>query len=377
MAVLLYMGIGYPDVRGFKWVSAFQAMGFDAVVLRGRGPKGRDVFSSYGPDMATVETVERLDTKFPLDFALARYITKRVALYEPDIILVRDIFLAGYAIYVGSKMNIPCYIDLADNYPEVAKSILRSRLGRQAGYSILNQWERYVLRQADGVVVVTPESKSHIMDKHRLSGSQIFVVENVPKDPDLFRPTKSAFSGNLVYIGTFDRGIRDLDTVIEGLRIYYETSGESVHLTIYAFEPEKVQNVVLERKGGARFVTVLPVVDNDILYQTLRAFDAGIVPHCRCPATEYTAPNKIYDYLHAGIRVICSDNPPLRRILDDIGGGVTYSCGDPMDFAQVLNRLKSAIEGEQCKADTDALASRYEWNVQVEPFLRHLRDILT
>jgi hypothetical protein len=43
----------------------------------------------------------------------------------------------------------------------------------------------------------------------------------------------------------------------------------------------------------------------------------------------------------------------------------------------VLNRLKSAIEGEQCKADTDVLTSRYEWNVQAEPFLRHLRDILT
>jgi len=370
------MTTAYPHARGVKWVSSFRAAGFDVVVFRGRGPKcGSDLWP-HRPDVAAVETMERLDTKFPLDCNLALRMFKRVTSYQPNMILVRDMFLAGYALYVAKRLNIPCYVDLADNYPEVAKTVVRSKLGRQVEYSVLNQLERYVLRQADGVVVVTPESKKHIMTKHRLSGSRIFVVENVPKDPNMFSPSESEFSGKLVYIGQFDRSIRDLDTVIRGLGIYQEAHGESAHLTIYAFQPEKVQGVVLEHRGGAKFVTVMPAVENPVLYQTLHTFDAGVVPHCRCPATEYTAPNKIYDYLYSGIRVICSDNPPLKRIVDDIGGGVTYACGDAIDFAQAVSRLRTVMQKKEGKADMDVLASRYEWNAQVEPFIRHLQETL-
>lgn len=376
MAVILYIGTVYPEARGAKWISTFHRAGFDIVVLRGRSHEGGSEVWPHGVGVSAVETVEMLDTKFPLQFALARRVARLAASYEPDIIMVRDIFLAGYALYVSKQLGIPCYVDLADNYPEVVKSMTQMRLAGQAGFIVLNQWERYVLSHADGIVVVTPESKIHIMRKHQLRGSSIHVVENAPDNGRALAPSKSAFSGNLVYIGTFDRRIRDIDTVIEGLSIYHETSGESAHLTVYAFEPQEVQSVVLEHGDNATFVTVMPAVENAVLYPTLQSFDAGVVPHCRCPATEYTAPNKIYDYLHAGIRVVCSDNPPLKRIVNEIGGGVTYRCGDPLDFAQTLRRLKRRIEEGRVQADTKVLTSRYQWDVQVEPFIVHLHDTL-
>ncbi len=376
MAVALYIGTVYPEARGVKWISTFHRAGFDVVVLRGRSHEGGSEVWPHGVGVSAVETIERLDTKFPLQYALALRVAKLAASYEPDIIFVRDIFLAGYALYIGKQLDIPCYVDLADNYPEVVKSMVELGLAGQVGFSVLNQWERYVLGHADGVVVVTPESKVHIMRKHQLPGSRLHVVENVPKLGGVFATSKSVFSGSLVYIGTFDRRIRDIDTVIEGLSIYHERSGESAHLTVYAFEPQEVHSVVLEHGANASFVTVMPAVDNSILYRTLRSFDAGVVPHCRCPATEYTAPNKIYDYLYAGLRVVCSDNPPLKRIAGEIGGGVTYRCGDPLDFAQTLCRLKRMIEKGQAQADTNVLTSRYAWDVQVEPFMVHLHDTL-
>ena len=36
--------------------------------------------------------------------------------------------------FVAKKLDIPCYVDLADNYPEVAKSIIGLRLGKILGF---------------------------------------------------------------------------------------------------------------------------------------------------------------------------------------------------------------------------------------------------
>ena len=377
MAVILYICAAYPHARGVKWVSALRDAEFSVVVFRGGNQKGAATIWADNADVIAVRTVNGLDTKFSFDAAICHHIVRQAAFYEPDAILVRDIFLAGYALCAAKKLDIPCYVDLAENYPEVAKSIIGLRLGKNLGFYVLNQWEQYVLRRASGVVAVSPESKTHIMSKHGLHDSQVFVVENVPKDLKARLVSSSVFSGNLVYIGTYDRGIRDLDTVIEGLKQYHRTARESMHLTIYAFQPERLRSLLHEHGNPTEFVTVMPAVENSTLHETLCEFDVGVVPHCRCPATEYTVPNKLYDYLYSGLRVICSDNPPFRRILKDIGGGIVYSAGDPLDFAESLRCLKVMIEERTAQINAGRLTSKYDWNVQVESFVRHLHNTLT
>ncbi|HBK61434.1 MAG TPA: hypothetical protein DDZ84_11685 [Firmicutes bacterium] len=376
MAVMLYISTVYPDVRGVKWVSTFRDAGMDVVVLRGRGLKGgSDLWPERG-DAELVESIEKLDTKFPIMPSLARRIARRALSYQPAVILVRDIFLAGYALYAARRLDIPCYVDAADNYPEVMKTVAKSQLGRLGGFCLLNLWERHVLRSANGVIVVTPESKNHIVHKHHISPSRVFVVENVPKNSHAHVSTKSCFTGKLVYVGTVDRGVRDLATAIEGLKEYHELTGEKVSLTVYSFAPDEVQGTVCQLEEYAEYVTVMPTVANQALFHTLQRFDAGVVPHCRCPATEYTAPNKLYDYLYSGIPVLCSDNPPLKRIIGDTGGGIAYSCGDANSFALALRRLKAEIEHGCAKVDTSVLLSKYEWDAQVQCFVRRVRETL-
>jgi len=376
MALVSYVCAAYPHARGVKWVSTFCDAEFNVVVFAGGKQEGAAEIWSYNSDKIALEPVEKLKTKFPINPITSNQTAKQMSSYEPDAILVRDIFLAGYAIYAAKKMNIPCYVDVADNYPEVAKTLANLRLGKDLGFHILNQWERHVLRRASGVVVVSPESKAHIIDKHGLDQSKIFVVENVPKDLKAYSAADSGFCGNLVYIGAYDRGIRDLDTAIEGLERYHQRTHERVHLTIYTFHTDRVQSMLRKHGALATFVTVVPAVENSMLHETLRNFDIGVVPHCRCPATEYTVPNKLYDYLYSGLWVICSDNPPFGRILDDTGRGITYSAGDPSSFAESLQRLKSMIEERQGHTNMEQLATKYDWNMQVEPFMTRLHETI-
>lgn len=374
MPAVLYMSMGYPDARGVKWVSALREAGLSVVVLRGRGPRTLGTIWLDSIDGVEIETMEQLCSKLPLQRAVAKGVHDRIAAWRPDAIIVRDVFLAGYALSAAERCKVPCYVDVADNYPEVIRSIVRPEFVGHLGSGLLNQWERHMLRRAAGTIVVSPESKLHIMRKHGLPGSRIRIVENVPRRPDTHPSSAVVFSGRLVYIGTYDRGIRDFDTVMGGLREYNSIFGGQAHLTVHAFQPEKVDAALRWQRDYADLVTIAPPVENLSLYETLRGFDAGVVPHCRCPATEYTIPNKLYDYLHAGIRVICSDNPPFKRVLNDVGGGVTYSAGDPADFARSLFRLQSEIGQGRCHSDVAVLTSKYEWDIQVRSFIEQLKE---
>ncbi len=377
LARVLYVCACYPQARGVKWVSSFRDSGFDVVVFRGRALKGGEETWARDSTSILIQSVGPLSGKFPVSLALARRIARLAASHKPDLVLVRDIFLAWYAFHAAKSLNIPCYVDIADNYPEVVDTIVSFAPGAQLGFHLLNGWERYVLVHAHGIVTVSQESKARIMKKHGLPDSKIFVVENAPRNAVAYAARGREFAGNLVYIGTYDHGIRDLDTVVKGMREYCELSGGRIHLTIYAFEQERVRSMLRGLGDFAELVTVVPAVPNSMLHEALRRYDAGIVPHCRCPATEYTVPNKLYDYLYSGIPVICSDSPPLKRVLDDVGGGVIYSAGDPLSFSQSVLRLREMIDKGQGRVDTDGLISRYSWSVQVEPFIRNLHGTLT
>lgn len=55
----------------------------------------------------------------------------------------------------------------------------------------------------------------------------------------------------------------------------------------------------------------------------------------------YSLPNKLFDYIQAGIAVLASDLPELRRIIDTCGVGVTTAGLSPENIASAINNMLS------------------------------------
>ena len=53
-----------------------------------------------------------------------------------------------------------------------------------------------------------------------------------------------------------------------------------------------------------------------------RTMDVGLVPHHADEAWNTTIPNKLFDYMAAGLPVISSDARPCARILRSTGAGL-------------------------------------------------------
>ncbi len=93
---------------------------------------------------------------------------------------------------------------------------------------------------------------------------------------------------------------------------------------------------------------------------------------------ELTVSNKMFDYLMAGLVVIASDLPGLRRIVERSGGGLLYTPGSPDSLAAAIRRLhadRGLLSTLSGKARAYALAVGNE-DVDMKAFTDAMRGIL-
>lgn len=76
----------------------------------------------------------------------------------------------------------------------------------------------------------------------------------------------------------------------------------------------------------------------------------------------YSLPNKVFDYVYAGIPVLSSDLPELRNVLTQYGVGVITPSHRPQDIAQTIQSLFNDAEAyHTMKANTVKAAAELNW----------------
>jgi len=72
-------------------------------------------------------------------------------------------------------------------------------------------------------------------------------------------------------------------------------------------------------------------------------------------------PNKLFDYIHAGIPVVVSDLPELRRIIKDHNVGWIVPEVEPGQIAQTIESAFRSNELEEKKSNCESAAQLLNW----------------
>jgi glycosyltransferase involved in cell wall biosynthesis len=315
-----------------------------------------------------------------------RHILRVARRTHADVILCRDLPLAITSVVVGRRLGIPVVLDMAENYPAMLQS--RRSTGRAKPWDALVRnpavarlIERWVVARVDAILVVVEESRD------RLTGmgvppERIALVCNTP--PLARLDTRPATHNDdrtapltAVYLGRVEeqRGIGTLLDAVSQLR----AAGFPVALTIYgdgkdfALYRARAQALGL----GPPSVVFRGQVPNDLALTELAEADVGIIPHWRDEQFDTTLPNKIFDYMAAGLPVVTSDATPLRRIVEATGCGRVFRDRDAAGLAQALRELGDAavrrMAGERGRA---AIRTTYNWERDVERLLAVLQAVV-
>jgi glycosyltransferase involved in cell wall biosynthesis len=220
--------------------------------------------------------------------------------------------------------------------------------------AVTSALERTLARRADAVVTVSEPIADEL---ERRLGRRPLVVLNAPElDAREPEPTRRDGPLRAVYQGAFGRG-RQLEDLLDAI-----AAAPTVRLTIRVVRMKtEAIRVEVERRGLAGRVEVEEPLPPDRLLEGLRGHDVGIVfdrPVSR--NAELSSPNKLFEYLAAGLAVVAPRLPGFEAILD--GVGVLYDDG----LAEALESLSRDREAVATLRERSHEAARERLNARAQ-----------
>lgn len=91
---------------------------------------------------------------------------------------------------------------------------------------------------------------------------------------------------------------------------------------------------------------------------------------------KYSLPNKLFDYIHAGIPVLASNLPEVRRIVEQYGIGHIVASHDPRAIADAIRKMLDDMQdGTTWTLGLEKAASELNWNIERKILLDLFREI--
>jgi glycosyltransferase involved in cell wall biosynthesis len=183
------------------------------------------------------------------------------------------------------------------------------------------------------------------------------------------RPPHFAYVGNITVI----RGTREMIQAVGKL-----PSERGTHLWLAGkFAPQNLQKEVSALPGWER-VNYMGWTDRKQTAELFAKSCAGLVLFHPVPNHIDAQPNKLFEYMAAGLPVIVSDFPLWRKIVGDGGCGLLV---DPMDTRAIADAMQWMLdhpaEAEAMgRRGREAVVAKFNWNKEQEKLLALYTELL-
>ncbi len=267
--------------------------------------------------------------------------------------------------------------EVRDLWPRfaVAMGVIRNPLLIAAAEGL----ERFLYRQADQVIVNSPGFLDHVQGR---GARRVALIPN-GADPLLFEVHAAAEDLRrlyhledktvVLYAGAHGPA-NDLQVVLEAAR---QLENEPIHFLLVGDGKDKPRLQQLAEAWGLKNVTFLPPVPKREMPTILRAADIGLA--ILKPLEEYktTYPNKVFDYMAAGLPILLVIDGVIRKVVEQAECGLFVPPGDAQALAKATQELAADAQrrrrmGEQGRAYLEAHFSRRALGEQLRQLLEEM-----
>lgn len=253
--------------------------------------------------------------------------------FEPDLVIANDWRALPLAAAAKRACGARIIYDSHEFAPEEFADSWRWRvLARQ---HVVRIEDRYI-READAVATVSDGIADALAQRYGLPRPT--VISNTPAWQEIaFRPTGRPVT--VLYHGAVVPR-RGLETLIESVALWPDGFRLVIRGPAQGGFDQQLRS--LAAPFGAR-IALEPPVPPEQLISTAAQADIGIfllsnsTTHAR-----FAMPNKIFEYMQAGLMVISSDLPEIRKVIETAGCGLLLDQDTPQAIATCLAGLEPA-----------------------------------
>lgn len=276
----------------------------------------------------------------------------------------------GPASWLASRLRRAKLVyDAHELYAEASHDTIKSRIGGFVNACV----ERFMMSQADEVIT-TNRSRAEVLEQ-AYNRPGIAILGNVPPRSDEVEPVDPGYPKGakiLLYQGHISAESRAFRETIEALKELPD-----VHFAIIGFAREgRIQMVRewAEQAGVADRVHMLGSRPWQELVSTAATAHVGLVPIYPNTLNNYLGDtNKIFEYLMAGLPVVASDLPEIRRVALD-GHPRVGEIFDPHSPESIAHAVRDVLADpkvyEARRAEARRLAlEKFNWQIEEQTLL--------
>lgn len=265
--------------------------------------------------------------------------------------------------------GIPFVFEVRDLWPELPKALGVRNPIVLGGMSLL-EWLSY--RMADGCVALAPGIEEGIR-RRSPAGRDVVMIPN-GCDNDIFRPELRApltLSG--IKPGAFVAGFAGAHGVANGLDAVLDAAAElqrrgRTDIQIVLIGDGNQKDRLVERARNELLANVLffPPVRKGELARITASLDCGLMILADVPAFYFgTSPNKFFDYIAAGIPVVCNYPGWLAELIAKNACGAVAKPRDAASLADALARLADDPAGRRAMGSRARRLAESEFDRQL------------
>ncbi|MFM2207570.1 MAG: hypothetical protein RL213_1545 [Bacteroidota bacterium] len=377
------------DLRGKKAIVAVisdlvtdQRVHRTCVALRGEGAVvtlvGRKLPGSLSPGSRAYRTVRfRLPfTKGPLMYAAFNIRLFLYLLFRHFDFLVANDLDTLPAAYLASRLKRkPLLYDSHEFFTEVPELVGRPRVQR-----IWRGIERRIFPSLKSVMTVNGSIAQLYTERY---GNHVHIVRNIP--------LSDTFGEQDVYLtrSRSDFSLPEDRTIflLQGAGINVHRGAEEAVEAMLQVDKglllivgggdvlEQLKKTVTKLRLDDK-VMFLPKMPPAALRKLTRLADFGLTLDKDTNLNyRFSLPNKLFDYIHAGIPVIASDLPEIRRIVEGYGIGTILPAVDPRTLAETMNRLCAGGPAvQEWKRNLQKASAELTWENERAHLLQAVKD---
>ena len=278
---------------------------------------------------------------------------------SPTLVIANDLLaaVAATAVWPDGETNV--VYDAQEVFTDMYKGSPADKMTEKEEEFWLNL-ETLICSNVCHVVTVSPGIADLYQKRHNV------VASVIPNWLSLSAEAKSSRIQRLplkfVYMGHAapHRGLEDLI-------LQWNTSKDQATLDLYIPErpyTQTLRSLIKKRSNESSRVQIRlnPPVPPSMMVETLANFDVGVIPYDHPYPYNHCSPNKLGQYLAAGLAIISNDLPFVKQSIAEADCGYIFDWKIPESFSNCVSRFSSGDLLENLKENArSAFLSDKNW----------------
>ena len=243
---------------------------------------------------------------------------------------------------------------------------------------IFHSMEKNLIKRVDAVIAAN-ETSANALSKHYKINRPIAIynyhsIRN-QKNSDILRESLNLKGMRIIlFLGGINKG-RGILELVKSLK-FLPTDYHLVFLGTGPYK-EKAENLARERKVNDRIHFPRAVPPTEVVKWASGA-DVGVSPIQNISKSYYfSSPNKVFEYLMAGLPIAVSDFPEMKRILFKYDVGETFDPDDPKTIAKAVGKIFSSESRYKYLRNNafKAVKEEYNWEMESKKLLELYKNL--